>query len=466
MTVETLPRPPAVAGPGATPAGRAGGLLGPAWPLSALIVLFPLWWALGLMEFIFPLLAIPMAVHLVRRRPLRLPPGFALWVLFLLWVLVGAVMLGVNPPGTMPASASTRLIAYTVRLVEYLSVTVVLLYVGNLREEELSRRRLVRMLGWFFLVATVGGLVGAFRPTFEFTSPLEFLLPQGISSNVYVQSMVHPEAAQLQNVLGYSAPRPKAPFDFTNSWGNNMVILGVWFVAGWWALGGPVRRLATVLVLGVAAVPIVYSLNRGVWIGIGVAAAYVTLRLAIRGRPLVLFGAAAVVALCTTAVLQSPLGKVIQERLDNPQSNAIRASLNEQSVQLALTSPVLGYGSTRNALGSPQSIAVGRTSSCIRCGNFAIGSTGQLWQLLISMGFVGAALYFGFFVTLLWRYRRDRTVIGITGSLVIVLMLLFSLFYNALASPLFLLMVSVGLLWRNDQAARAAEAVSEPGRAP
>jgi hypothetical protein len=435
--------------------------------LSALIVFFPVWWALGLMELIFPLLAIPMAIHLARRRPIRLPPGFALWALFLVWVLVGAVMLGVDPPSTMQAPASTRLIAYVVRLVEYLSMTVVLLYVGNLRDDELSRRRIVQMLGGFFLVATVGGLLGTFRPAFEFTAPLELLLPQGFRSNIYVQSLVHPEAAQVQDVLGYSAPRPKAPFDYTNSWGNNMVILGVWFVAGWWGSGRPVRRAATAVVLCVAAVPVVYSLNRGVWIGIGFAVAYVAMRLAIRGRPVALVGAAAVVAVGIAAVLLSPLGQVIDERLDNPQSNSIRASLNEQSVQLALTSPILGYGGTRNAEGSPQSIAVGRTSSCVRCGNFAIGSTGQLWQLLISTGLVGTALYFGFFVLQLWRYRRDRTAIGIAGSLVILLMLLFALFYNALASPLFLLMLSVGLLWRSDQAAQeAARRVSAPGTAP
>ncbi|MFL6128110.1 MAG: O-antigen ligase family protein [Mycobacteriales bacterium] len=470
MTIDTPPRPPSLARPpaapvpSAAPAGRRRGLLRPGWPLSALIVLFPLWWALGLMELIFPLLAVPMAVQLFRRRPLRLPPGFVLWALFLLWVLAGAVLLGVNPPRTLPAAASTRLIAYAVRLIEYLSMTVVLLYVGNLKEHELPRRRLIGMLGWFFLVATLGGLLGTFWPAFEFTGPIELLLPAGIRSNIYVQSLVHPQAAQVQDLLGYSSPRPKAPFDYTNSWGNNMVILGVWFVAGWWASGRPVRRLAMVLVLCVAAVPLVYSLNRGVWIGIGFAAGYVALRVAIRGRPFVLVGTAAALALCAAVVLQSPLGQLVQGRLENPQSNSIRASLNEQSVQLALASPVLGYGGTRNALGSPQSITVGRTSSCARCGNFAIGSTGQLWQLLVSTGFVGAALYFGFFLVVLWRYRHDRTVIGIAGSLVVVVMLLFALFYNVLASPLFVLMVSVGLLWRNDQA-RAAEAVSAPGRA-
>ena len=111
---------------------------------------------------------------------------------------------------------------------------------------------------------------------------------------------------------------------------------------------------------------------------------------------------------------------------------------------------MIGYGSTRTALGSPQSIAVGRTSSCQRCGNAVIGSTGQLWQSLISHRASSApALYFGFFVCALWHYRRDghghrhrRAGGDRADALVLVRSTTCS------ASPLALTMISVGLLWR------------------
>jgi hypothetical protein len=455
-----LPVPAAPGGPGAPglDAGQRPGrrLLGPGWPLPALIVLYPVWWAMGLMELIFPLLAIPMALQLSRRRPIRLPPGFLLWALFLIWVLVGALLLGVTPQGTLPGSAGGRLIGYSVKLVEFVSMTVILLYLGNLREHELPRLRTVRMLGVFFLVAVAGGWLGTLAPYFQFASPLELVLPAGVRSNLYVQSLVHPAAAQVQDVLGYDAPRPKAPFDYTNSWGNNVVVLGIWFLVGWWVYGGTARRVVAGVCVCLAAVPLVYSLNRGVWMGAAVAVAYVALRMALRGRPGVLLGAVAATLLAVGVVLASPLSHVIESRLENPRSNDIRASLNQQAVKVALTSPVLGYGSTRTALGSPQSIAIGRTSSCQRCGNAAIGSTGQFWQSLISYGYVGTGLYFGFFVFALWHYRRDGTAIGIAASVVLVLTLFFSLFYNVLASPLALTMISIGLLWRNEQARRAS----------
>lgn len=439
-------------------------LLGPGWPLAALIVLFPVWWAFGLMELIFPVLAVPMARELMRRRPIKLPPGFLLWLLFLLWVVVGIFMLGLTPPGTLPGTAGGRLIGYSVKLIQYSSMTVILLYVGNLREEELSRLRTTRMLGIFFLVAVAGGWLGTLVPHFEFSSPLELILPGGMRSNLYVQSLVHPAAAQVQDVLGYDAPRPKAPFDYTNSWGNNVVVLGIWFVVGWAVYGGTLRRIFAGVAVCLAAVPLIYSLNRGVWMGAGLAVAYVALRMALRGRPAVLFGAIGVITLAVGVVLVSPLHQVIESRLENPRSNDIRANLNSQAVRVALTSPIIGYGSTRTTLGSPQSIAVGRTSSCQRCGNAAIGSTGQLWQSLISYGYVGTGLYFGFFVFALWHYRRDGTAIGIAASVVIVLTIFFSLFYNVLASPLAMTMISIGLLWRNEQARSAGLPEPEPGR--
>lgn len=445
-------------------------LLRPGWPLAALLMFFPVWWAMGLMELIFPVLAVPMARELMRRRPIKLPPRFGLWALFLIWVAVGIVMLELDPVGTLPGTAVGRLIGYSVKLIEFASMTVILLYLGNLTERELPRLRVVRMLGIFFLVAVGGGLLGTVLPSFEFSSPLELVLPQGIRSNLYVQSLVHPAAAQVQDVLGYDAPRPKAPFDYTNSWGNNTVVLGIWFAVGWWAYGGKRRRVGVAVLACLAAVPIIYSLNRGVWIGIVIAVGYAAVRLALRGKPIVLFGATGLVVLAVGIVLVSPLNQVINDRLENPRSNDIRASLNEQAVRVAGTSPVLGYGSTRTAVGSPQSIAVGRTSSCQRCGNAAIGSTGQLWQLLISNGYIGTGLYLGYFLAVLWRYRRDSTAIGIAGSLVIVLTLFFALFYNVLASPLALVMISIGLLWRNEQArneeaARTAELRSEEARA-
>src|SRR5947199_224934 len=70
-------------------AGRSSRPLLPSgWLFYALFAGFPVWWALGLGSFIWPIMAVPMALWLLaRRRDLVVPRGFGLWVLFLVLVV-------------------------------------------------------------------------------------------------------------------------------------------------------------------------------------------------------------------------------------------------------------------------------------------------------------------------------------------------------------------------------------------
>jgi hypothetical protein len=430
----------------------------PGWPLTALLMLYPLWWALGLGTLIVFLLAVPMAVHLVRRRPVAVPPGFGIWLLFLLWVLASTIMLPANPPGTLPDTASGRLVSVAFNLAGYLSATIILLYAGNLTEQEFPRRRLARQLGFFFVVVLGGGLLGTFAARFEFTSLVELLLPTHVARDVFVQSLVHPAASQLQEVLGFTSPRPSAPFGYTNTWGNCLALLIGWFVVSWLQDGSRRRRVLGLIGLGLTAIPVVYSLNRGLWLGLGLIVAFMAVRLAMRGH-LALLGAVAVGLLLAGAVVAaSPLASIVEARFENPKSNAIRAFTLDRTLEVVSESPVIGFGAPRAALGSANSIAVGQDDQCQRCGNPTLGSNGQLWLLLIAQGFGGAALYVGFFLRSLWAYRRDPTPIGDAGLLALALPLFFMLVYNALTMPLVISFVSLALLWRNQQ-----EGVGVPG---
>jgi hypothetical protein len=425
-----------------------------AWPLLALFGLFPLWWALGIGVLVFDVMAVPMAVHLWRRRPVRLPPGFGLWALFLCWLVIGFFMLGANPVGTVPGSMASRSMAYSLRLVAYLSLTVMLLYVGNLSRQELPVRRVVALMAWMFGVTVAGGVLAILFPRFEFTSALELVLPGALRSNTYVQTLVHPGLSQVQDVLGYAAPRPKAPYEYTNFWGNNLNLTAIWFVC-LAVLGGLAKRRAVRLSivavgLSLAVVTGVWSLNRGLWLGAALSVLYVAVRLTRQRRYGLMAAVAGTLCLTVAAVPLTPLGDVIGSRLDNGRSDQIRSSLTSQAIQVVNRSPVIGFGTTRTAQGSPESLAVGRSAACPQCGNFIIGSNGHLWQLLVSTGYVGTALYFLFFLYGIWRYRHDGSPIGIAGSLCLWLALFYSLFYNAVASPLAFYLLGYALLWRNE----------------
>ncbi|BCB86907.1 O-antigen ligase family protein [Phytohabitans suffuscus] len=426
----------------------------PAWPLAGVLLLYPLWWALGLGVLIFPLVAVPMAALLLRAhvagRPVRLPPGFALWAVFLATVVVGVAVLGAEPAGAVDEHASSRLLGAGYRVSQYGALTVLLVYAGNLTEAELSRRRLVGLLAWLFTITVAGGLLGVFASGFEFTSPVEMLLPGHVRDKGFVQSLVHPYAAQIMDVVRDAHPRPAAPWGYTNTWGNNFCLLVVWFVA--WAWGYPARRrtrLFALACLAVSVVPVVHSLNRGLWIGLGVAAVYVAVRLAAAGRVWAIGGLAVGAAALACALALTPLGGVVGARLDDGKSNGVRSFLMERAVTGMAESPVIGFGSTRTTMGGRNSITVGESAACERCGNFTVGGNGQLWQLLFAHGLVGTAAYLGFFGYGLWRFRRDRSPIGIAASCAIFGAFASMLWYNTLVTPLAFMFLAFALLWRN-----------------
>lgn len=434
---------------------------GSAWPVTALLLGFPLWWLLGLTSFVLILFAVPMAWRLARLPRIVVPPGFGWWLLFLAVVVASASMLGATAPDTVPGSFSGRLPGFALRLLNYLAATVVMLFVVNLPRSVISTRRLVIAHAWFFVVVVAGGLAGTFFPDVEIPSPLSLVIPGG---NRYVDNLLTPSLAQVQGVLGFESPRPSAPFVFTNIWGNNLSLLLVWFVIATLVWGRGRVRLAGGVVLALSVVPIIYSLNRGLWLGLLTALLYVAVRAALRGKVTVMIGVAAATALVAVVVVLSPLSGVITSRLDNPHSNSARENTSAAAVTAALSSPVLGYGSTRAVVGSAQSLAVGRSPSCPQCGNAAIGGAGQMWLLLVAQGFTGLVLYVGFFLRTVLIYWRDPGPVAAGGVLVILLGLLYTPVYGAVGMPLALYMLAVALLWRQREDARAeATASAEQG---
>jgi len=189
----------------------------------------------------------------------------------------------------------------------------------------------------------------------------------------------------------------------------------------------------------------------------------VAVRFAARGRLGMLAGLCGVLALVAVVVVASPLQSLISQRLSHGKSNAVRSSLSGLAVDVAASSPFIGYGDTRHELGSTNSIAVGKTAKCHSCGSRDIGGNGQLWMLLITSGFVGAALYCSFFIFGIWRYWRDQTPYGLVGVLVLILSFPFMLVYIAVGPPLAFTMLAYALLWKNDRVLRkeAEEAAAE-----
>ena len=195
--------------------------LGPGWPLKLLILGFPLWWILGFSSFAFFVAAVAMTVDMVRRGRIRLPAGFGVWLLFLVWVLAGVTMLWATRQEPSKAvglddwSASATGCCGTWPSPSRCSTP------SASRHGCFPGMTVVRWLSILFLFTAGGGLLGVLFPAFEFTSPMELIIP-GAKADGFAHALVHPALAEQSDFLGYEQPRPKAPFAYPNAWGNNI----------------------------------------------------------------------------------------------------------------------------------------------------------------------------------------------------------------------------------------------------
>lgn len=422
-------------------------VLAPGWPLVVIFAGLPLWWALGLMQVVFFVMTIPMLIFLVRSRDVVAPRGLGIWLLLLVWIAGGVLVLQVDAPGAVPGSSMLRYLTFSYRLGWYIIGTIVLLYVINSREF-LTTERICRSLSWMFVALLGGGILGVSVPLLEFPSLLELLLPNSISSNGFVNSLIHPQVAQVHTFLGYEEPRPSAPFAYTNEWGLAIALSLPFFVVAWWRRRGLWRWMVPVL-LAAALVPIVSSMNRGLWLALVVMALFATFTVALRGN--ITFVVVMVGGLATAAALiaTSPLATVVVDRLNTPHSNEGRTNLGTLAVEsTGQGSPLLGFGTTRDVQGNFSSIAGGATDQCPACAPPALGTQGQLWLLVFGAGFVGAALFISFFLGQMLRNYRNGSAYSSAAACSVIAALVTLPVYTTVGPSLYMVMMAVGVMHR------------------
>lgn len=428
-------------------ARRRSPILRPGWPLSGLLIGYPLWWALGITEIVSLAAAAVMAVELARRRRLAVPVGFGLWALFLAWVVIGALVVQVDPVGAVAGDSPTRYLTGGFRLAWYLRATVVLLYVVNLPQGR-GTQWVTRTFSWMFVTITVGGLMGTLFPAFSFSSLIELVLPAGVRSIPFVRSIIHPVMSELQNNLGDHNLRPSAPFAYANEWGFNFACFLPFFLISWLGREAGWRKFAAPFVLAAALVPVIFSLNRGLWFALVTAGVFVALRSAQAGRVRLLGTLIAGFLLLGAVLLASPLGRTVQNRLENGKSDSGRITLAVQGLTtMAKTSPLVGFGTTRRVQGGFESIAQGATTDCPRCTPPSLGTQGQLSLVAFCQGVGGFLLYFGFMTLQFLRHIRIRSPVATVGLSLIVIHLVTSPVYGADNLGLVAVMAGIGLLY-------------------
>jgi O-antigen ligase len=395
-----------------------------AWPLWFVFGLYPLWWALGLTFAVWGMACALLVVHFIGQPAPRWPAAFGLWLLFLGWTAVSLSQI----------NDADRLLAYVYRGGSLAAATLLFLYIYNRHEDRLPTALAVRIMALFWCVIAVGGLIAVIYPTLRFATPMEFLLPESMTRNNLISALVHPRAAQLSRILGFPVGRPVMPFAFTNAWGANYALTLPFLVLSWRYCGRR-WRLVTCGIAIASVVPLVLSLDRGVWISLGVGMLYASGRLAAARRGRSLIGVVVAAGVIATILIITPLGQLIISRAEHGHSDSGRADLYTEAVQITKESPVFGYG-------APQPSQEGSDKP-------SVGTHGQFWLVLVSTGVPGLVFFLLWYAYMAVSTRRRRDPVAFWCHIVIVVALVQLPFYEQSHAPMCITMVAAALALRN-----------------
>ncbi len=373
--------------------------------------------------------AIPMAAALAQKRDLATFKGTAWWVFFLGAALLSAINL----------DTAGRAAGWTLRFGYFVSAFVFGLYMLN-GGRTLNVWTIVRSLTWLWMATVIGGYLAFIIGSFSYASPMYYLIPETLLENDLIKTLVTPGFADVQDIIGVELPRPRAPFPYTNTWGSMLALLTPFALISLTDHRVGIRPQIIRVLLAASVVPAVVSLNRGLWLSLGIGVAYVAIRLGLLGSGGLLLRMLFAVGVLVLVLLITPLGDLIIARIDTGHSNEGRTELVVTALEGTAERPLLGWGAPRpNRVGLPP-----------------IGTHGQLWYLFFSHGILGAIGYCGFFLSVGLRTWRQHNAVGLWAHSVLIIAAVQMFFYLAMPNQLFVMMAAAALAIRLPAETRAS----------
>lgn len=401
------------------------------WPLWLVTAGLPITYVLGFYGVAWNVLAIVLGARLLANRATHFPRSTIPLVLFVCWIPLSFSVLG---PSNLPI--------FTYRWTLFIGALAAMVWVINVSEKVMPTRRIVDWLAWLWIFMIGLGWLAQVLPNLDATTPFQVVTgPLGRIEFFARISKIH--LADVQPLLGRDIARPAAPFGATNSWGSAIGILTPFFVRSWIVDVDRKRRRTGLLLLAAAVLPILTSVNRGLWISLVVGLVYFAARKGLRGKfgPLVVLLAAMLTV--GTLFVATPAGTIVTDRLSSAdESNESRGELYKDAWRGAVDSPLVGNGVPRETDYYENSPPV--------------GTHGLLWYLMFIHGFVGLALFLSWLVIEVFRSGRVRTSLAWWTHLSLVIALIEVPYYGLLPHVV-LVGVAAGLAHR--EAREATEAV-------
>ncbi|MDG4767505.1 O-antigen ligase domain-containing protein [Solwaraspora sp. WMMD406] len=350
--------------------------------------LVPVWWIAGVFYFGWPLLGALLLMFMLTRGQIVMPAGSGVWLAFLALVVVSATQL----------AGFSSLLTFGLRLVFYLTAFVVCCYVFTVARERESPSLVLAPLAAFFVALVVLGWLGVLMPRFSMTTPMELILPGGLTGNPFIRDMVHAEATEYSARSLNPIFRPAAPYAYTNTFGSTYAILVPAVVACLLLGASGVLRTVLLVALPLSLPPAFLTLNRGMFLSLGVGLAVLGMRAVVRGNIKVLASMLGVLAVGGLAALVIPIGALIERRVSASNTNTDRMSLYLEVLRWVRSSPLVGFGTP---------LQVDTVSA-----DAPIGTQGQLWTVLFSHGIPALVCFIGWFLVVLATCWRATSAAG------------------------------------------------------
>ena len=395
--------------------------LPPIAPLYIFVITYPIMWALGLAYFVWPLGALFFGLPLLMNRPVRVPPGFGLWLMFLVWMLLSGSQ-GRHLTATGPVRLARHHLPH-----RHARVPMGVQPAKGCAERSLRDRA----DGAVVVGGRARGIAGVLAPSLSWHSFAQSIVPKRILSDPTGYAFIHPALTDVKfRALGHPLGRPKALFAYTNQWGAAVGVLTPFVIAAIATARRGLKRSLLIALLAASVIPIVISLNRGLWLALIGAVLYVAWRLMRQGNARLLLQVLAVLAVVAVALVASPLRSVLHERVSSKtNSNQTRVAIYSETVAQVKGSPIFGFGSPRP------------TTSDILTGAH-IGTQGQVYLVLFSHGVPGLLFFLGFFFSVFRRSRRGDLNISSLWNIVLVIAAVEMWFYDFIPTVFFVIMIA------------------------
>ncbi len=403
--------------------GRASGSRAvlPMWPLTTMFALMPLWFLLGAWYLIWPLFGLLLATLLLLRGAVRLPTGTTCWLIFLGIAAVSATRL----------DKPTALLTFGLRFGHLLTAFLVGVYVYNMARQQTSWHRIAGPLCIFWLSMVVLGWSGVLAPKFGIASPVEILLPGSMSKERFILDITHLDTTEYNALGNNPIYRPAAPYPYTNNWGTAYSFLVPFVLAYVTSVRRGTMRTVLLVSLPLSLIPAFYTLNRGMFIGLGAGLVYLLGREVAKGRVRLVVPVVALVLLAWLVTLFIPVTELISNRTSTTDTTSDRLDLYVQTWNAVVTSPLLGFG-------QPASVDTTHASE-------PLGTQGMVWQVLFSHGIPALICVYVLFGLIARRLAAAVSPAGLWLSTLPVIAVVVTPFYSYIDPNMSVLFFAVGL---------------------